>query len=421
MQRKTAQHSSRHSGVAAGAARAALLCLLLPAALPFFVLSAIPAAAAVSAAEPPAAASRPLEFYGPPYDPRRKFISSGVIKPKIIAPKPQMPDFPPFSAKIFVPKFFDSHERFERADLSGLSRLRFLTSTDFFPFNYIDSGNNLAGYHVDLARALCAELRLENICSIEAAPWGELETRLRAGEADALIAGLAPTAQNRVYLGFSRAYMRFPARFIARAGSKIARDSARFQQAGGDFADFLRRPAGGLRLGVIGGTAHEQMLRAYFAAGPAAPPPRAAVSAAAPGHGQSLFGWPGRPAGLQFIPFADEAALIAALQAGQIELAFGDGLRFALLMNAQPAAAPPPGPLAGQQAGGKAAPPRLLFVGGYYPGIGYLGQGLRLAAVKNSRGPALQLLPALNYALQQLERKGKLAELYLRYFPIGFY
>jgi len=362
--------------------RAALfVCLIIP----LKPASAQNAASAAPLSAAPAAPRR-LEFYGPLLDPKRKFINSGVIKPKITPPKPQILDFPPFSTAVTVPKFFDSRERLPRADLSGLSRLRFLTSADFFPFNYVDGNQNLAGYHVDLARALCAELQLENICSIAAAPWEELETRLQAGEADALIAGLASTAQNRAYLSFSHAYMRFPARFLGRADSKIARDSENFLRLDYDFSEFLRLRSPGLRTGVIGGSAHEKMLRDYFAARPLAESSRNA------GHA------------MQFVPFANQAALIAALKAGQVDLAFGDGFHFALLLNAQ-----------------RGEKDRLIFMGGAYPGIGYLGQGLRLAAAKNAGGAAAQLIPAFNYALQQLERKGKLAELYLRYFPIGFY
>ena len=45
------------------------------------------------------------------------------------------------SQDIYVPNFWDSNERYVRPDLGSLPRLRFLTTTDFPPFNFIDRRN----------------------------------------------------------------------------------------------------------------------------------------------------------------------------------------------------------------------------------------------------------------------------------------
>lgn len=60
----------------------------------------------------------------------------------------------------FVPNFWDKHERFVKPDMSDIQRLRFLTTTDFPPFNFIDRNKRLTGFNVDLARAICQELDL---------------------------------------------------------------------------------------------------------------------------------------------------------------------------------------------------------------------------------------------------------------------
>lgn len=353
----------------------------------------------------------------PPQSAKRKFINSGILRPKIKPPKKQEPDFPAFSASVFVPKFFDSHERFERVDLSNNARLRFITAADFYPFNYIDKNGNLAGYNIDLVRALCAELRVENICRIEALPWNELTMRLQTGAADALIAGLAPTAENRGFLNFSRAYMRFPARFIALRRSAVQKDSGNFMRLGYGFSEFLLLRGASLRIGVIHNTAHEKMLENYFSA------------QTGPENDQN--GREKSKNNVQLLPFADKEALIAGLKAKKIDLAFGDGMNFALLLNAQGGAGIA---AAARNAASKAEAAAVLsvksaaasqteeetccvFVGGSYPGIGYLGQGMRIAVAEKDK----RLAAALDYALQQLERKGRLAELYLRYFPVGFY
>ena len=65
--------------------------------------------------------------------------------------------------------------------------IRFLTEGDFPPFNYYDDDGVLAGFNVDLARAICLELG--TACDIKVRPWEELLLALRRGDADAVIAG----------------------------------------------------------------------------------------------------------------------------------------------------------------------------------------------------------------------------------------
>jgi len=261
---------------------------------------------------------------------------------------------PFYAQSVPVPKFFDLNERFERPDLAGLSRLRFLTTVDFPPFNYIDQNGNLSGYNIDLIRALCSELKVEDICQIEALPWDELVIRLKSGGGEAVIAGLAPTAENRMELAFSRPYMRFPARFISLQDIEPAQP----------FSAWIRLQ----RIGVIGNTAHERMLSAYFP-------------------------------GIDVVTFESNRQLYQAFKEKSVNIAFGDGLAFSMWLS---------DPLADHC---------CKFIGDPYPGIGYLGEGMRIAV----RQKNLRLVLAIDYVMQLLERKGKLAELYLRYFPIGFY
>ena len=51
------------------------------------------------------------------------------------------------------------------------SDLRFITTTDFPPFSFIDASGRLSGFHVDLARAICAALEITDRCQIHALPW----------------------------------------------------------------------------------------------------------------------------------------------------------------------------------------------------------------------------------------------------------
>ena len=124
--------------------------------------------------------------------------------------------------QVFIPNYWDEAERFAKPDMKTLPRLRFLTTTDFPPFNFIDRKKRLTGLHVDLARAICAELDALNRCEIQALPWAELNEALNKGEGEAIIAGIAISAETRKTYDFSRSYLRIPARFVVRKDAEIA-------------------------------------------------------------------------------------------------------------------------------------------------------------------------------------------------------
>lgn len=215
-----------------------------------------------------------------------------------------------------VPVFWDAKERLPKPDLSMLPRLRFLTSTDFPPFNFLDGAGRLSGFHVDLARAICAELGIAEKCQIQALPWAELEGALGKGEGEAIIAGIAATPESRSKYTFSRSYLQFPARFIMLKTQALTEP----------MFDKLRSK----RVGVIAGSAHERMLRDYFG-------------------------------DVQIVPFAKPEELYGELKAGKIDAAFGDGMRFAFWL------------------GGSDAAGCCRFAGGPYLAPEYLGSGMAIA------------------------------------------
>ncbi|MCB1458348.1 MAG: transporter substrate-binding domain-containing protein [Nitratireductor sp.] len=127
-----------------------------------------------------------------------------------------LPARPAMAESVTIPNFWDPGERLAKPDIDGLPRLRFLTTTDFPPFNFIDRKRRLAGFHVDLARAICTELAIMAKCQIQAVPWDELETALDKGEGEAILAGLEMTPETVSRYEFSRTYFRVPARFVIR-------------------------------------------------------------------------------------------------------------------------------------------------------------------------------------------------------------
>ncbi|HEX2538585.1 MAG TPA: transporter substrate-binding domain-containing protein, partial [Pseudolabrys sp.] len=81
------------------------------------------------------------------------------------APKPTespaVPQTPSVKADpMSVPSFWDPRRRPERPDLSRISIIRFLTETDYPPFDYAGPDGNPAGFNVDLARMICEEIKV---------------------------------------------------------------------------------------------------------------------------------------------------------------------------------------------------------------------------------------------------------------------
>ncbi len=261
---------------------------------------------------------------------------------------------PVAAAEPQIPNFWDLKERLPKPQLEGLQRLRFLTTVDFPPFNYIDSEGRLAGFHVDLARRVCAELEVTDKCQIQALPWSELEEALAKGDGEAILAGLAITPANRETHVFTRPYLQFAARFVMQKANAVSEP--------------LYVALSGKRIGVMAGSAHERMLRAYFA-------------------------------DVRPITYGKPEWLYEDLRAGKIDGAFGDGMRLSFW-------------LVGSDSAGC-----CRFVGGPYLAPEQLGLGLAIAV----KPADAALADAFNFALRELQAKGAFAELYLRYFPVSFY
>ncbi|MBX3598749.1 MAG: transporter substrate-binding domain-containing protein [Rhizobiaceae bacterium] len=253
-----------------------------------------------------------------------------------------------------VPALWDARERLPSPDLSQLTRLRFLTTTDFPPFNFLDPGGRLVGLHIDLARAICAELNVTDRCQIQALPWDELQSALENGDGEAILAGISVTAQARATYAFSRPYMIFPARFLVRRNSALAEP--------------LSQALAGQRVGVVAGSTHERMLRAYF--------PKAKV-----------------------ITYSNAEWTYRDLRDGSLAAVFADGMQLSMYL------------------GSIDHMDCCKFAGGAYISPEFLGQGLSIAVSPENRS----LTDAMDYALHAISTKGKMTELYLRYFPVGFF
>jgi polar amino acid transport system substrate-binding protein len=124
----------------------------------------------------------------------------------------------------------------------------------------------------------------------------------------------------------------------------------------------------GRRVAVVAGSAHEAYLRAFFAE-------------------TAILSQPNL-----------EAAL-AVLKRGEADLVFADGIALSFWLN------------------GTGSEKCCAFRGGAFTESRFFGEGIGIAVKRDNDS----LRRALNHALFRLWEKGIVADLYLRYFPVGFY
>jgi polar amino acid transport system substrate-binding protein len=171
-------------------------------------------------------------------------------------------------------------------DLSQVKRLRFVTDSDYPPFQYYDEEGVLTGFNVDLAQAICEVLEVE--CDVQQVDWDNLFETLESGEADAAVASLRIDERNLAQADFTQRYYATPARFIGRKDDELT--------------DTSPEALAGRRIAVIEGTGHEAYLRSYFKTA-------------------------------KLVTFSNADAALAALKAGDADLVFGDGIALTFWLN----------------------------------------------------------------------------------------
>lgn len=192
----------------------------------------------------------------------------------------------PVVAPQAVPGFWDPRRRPDRPDLSRLTVIRFLTETDYPPFNFTGPDGNPTGFNVDLARALCDEIKVS--CTVQMRRFETLVDALTSNRGDAIIASLAVTPDLRKWVDFTDPYYRVPARFVSRRDAVMAEIRPELLE--------------GKKVGVVAGSAHEAYLKAFFT-------------------DAELHSYPN-----------DEAAR-QALRRGEVDSIFGDAISLAFWIN----------------------------------------------------------------------------------------
>ena len=264
-----------------------------------------------------------------------------------LAPRPA-----PAADGVFVPGFWDPHHRPAKPDLARLQSLRFLTEDDYPPFHFALPDGTLSGFDVDLARAICEELKIT--CTIQARRFDTLIDALNDDQGDALMAAIRIDSQTRAKLDFSGPYYTTPARFVSL--NAMAAEPAT--------PESLREKT----VGVQTKSAHEAYLERFF--------PNTIRKS-----------------------YESKKLLREALANGEIDTIFGDGISLSLWLESQD----------GRNCCG--------FRGGPFMDPKFFGEGTGIAVKKGNS----QLRQMLDYSLAALAANGTYTNLYLKYFPLGFY
>ena len=272
-----------------------------------------------------------------------------------------------------IPELFDPDHHVGQSDAVAVTTIRFLTTDDFPPFHFTLADGTLAGFDIDLARAICADMKLS--CTMQARRFDTLVGEIKAGRDDALLAAVANTPAARAELAFTDPYYTTPARFVvkrdpvpaAKAGAP-AGTSAGAPAAARPITAMTPEGLAGHTIGVEAETAHEAYLKTFF--------PQAKLK-----------------------PYRNQLDLRAALGMNEVEAIFADGIGSAVWLN------------------GPESQACCTFRGGPFTESRYFGNGVSIAVGKDN----VALRQALDVELAKLVRSGAYADIYLKYFPISFY
>ena len=82
------------------------------------------------------------------------------------------------------------------------------------PFSFKEADGKLAGFDIDIAMALCAQMKRD--CELVEQEWDGMIPALKAKKFDAIVASMSITEERKRQIDFSDKYYQTPARLVAR-------------------------------------------------------------------------------------------------------------------------------------------------------------------------------------------------------------
>ncbi len=115
------------------------------------------------------------------------------------------------------------------------------------PFSWKESDGTLKGFDIEIAEAVCAELKRK--CVLIEQDWDGMIPALLAKKFDTIIASMSITEERKKRVDFSDKYYNTPAKFVAKKGSglKITKEGLK-----------------GKRIGLQRGTTHQCFMEKMF-------------------------------------------------------------------------------------------------------------------------------------------------------------
>ena len=134
------------------------------------------------------------------------------------------------------------------ASAEGPMKIKIATEGAYPPFNSVDSNGKLFGFDVDIANALCAEMKAE--CELVAQDWDGIIPGLIAKKYDVIIASMFITEERRQKVDFTDPYQKSAMTFV------VPKDST--------LTDFSPAAMAGKTIGAQGSTTQADYLTAAF-------------------------------------------------------------------------------------------------------------------------------------------------------------
>ncbi|WP_293264843.1 ABC transporter substrate-binding protein [Neptunomonas sp.] len=126
--------------------------------------------------------------------------------------------------------------------------LRIGTEGAYPPFNYFTSDGELAGFDIEIGKALCDKIKAK--CSFVAQDWDGIIPALLAGKYDVIIASMFITDKRKQKVDFTQPYQKSAMTFVTEKSSKIT--------------DFSPKALAGKSIGAQGSTTQGEFLSAAY-------------------------------------------------------------------------------------------------------------------------------------------------------------